>query len=75
VPKAAAKSSASRCYFLYFAQKTDVIFYTLPRSINTIKTWTHVFKTIQDEVVNFPDDSSDNEKDNLSTKYKIIAQA
>jgi hypothetical protein len=25
-------------------------------------------------VVNYLDDSSDNEKDNLSTKYKIIAQ-
>jgi hypothetical protein len=34
-----------------------------------------VFDTIQYEVVNFPDDSSNNEKYNLSTKYNIIAQA
>jgi hypothetical protein len=34
----------------------------------------HVFNTIQYEVIKFPDDSSDNEKDNLSTKYNIITQ-
>jgi hypothetical protein len=65
-PKAAGESSG---------QNTDVISDTFPRSINIVKTWTHVFNTIQYEVVNCPDDSSNNEKDNLSTKYKIIAQA
>jgi hypothetical protein len=33
-----------------------------------------MFNTIQYKVVNCPDDSRDNEKDNLSTKYKSIAQ-
>jgi hypothetical protein len=66
MPKAIGESSG---------QNTDVISDNSPRSISTVKTWTHVFKTIQYKVVNFPIDSSDNEKDNLSTKYKIIAQA
>jgi hypothetical protein len=65
VPKVVGESSG---------QNTDVISDTSPISINTVKTWVHVFNTIQYEVVNYPDDSSDNEKDNLSTKYKIIAQ-
>ena len=56
-------------------QSSEVISDTSPRSINIVKTWTHVFNTIQYEVVNCPDDSSDNENANLSTKYKIIAQA
>jgi hypothetical protein len=64
VPKEAGESSS---------HNTDVISDTSPRSINTVKTWMHVFNTIQYEVLNYPDDSSDNEKDNLSTKYKIIA--
>jgi hypothetical protein len=55
-------------------QNTDIISDTSIRSISTVKTWTHLFKTIQYEVVNCPDDSSDNKKDNLSPKYKIIAQ-
>ena len=65
-PKAAGESSG---------QNTDIISDTSIRSISTVKTWTHLFKTIQYEVVNCPNDLSDNEKDNLSTKYNIIAQA
>jgi hypothetical protein len=66
VPKEASESSG---------QNIDAISDTSPRSINIVKTWMHVFNTIQYEVVNCPNDSSDNEKDNLSTKYNIIAQA
>ena len=33
-----------------------------------------MFNTIQYKVVNYPDDSRDNENDNLSTKYKNITQ-
>ena len=64
-PKAADES---------YVHNTDVISDTSPRSISTVKTRTHIFNTIQNELVNCPDDSSDNENDNLSTKYKIIAQ-
>jgi hypothetical protein len=66
VPKATSKSPG---------QNTDVISDTSPRSINTVKTWTNVFNILQYELVNFPDDSSNNENEDLSTKYKTIAQA
>jgi hypothetical protein len=66
VPKATGEISG---------HNTDVISDTSPRSINTVKTWSQVFNTIQYEVVNYTDDSSGNEKDDLSTNYKIIAQA
>jgi hypothetical protein len=56
-------------------QGSDIISDTLPRSINTVKTWTHVSNVLQFELINCPDDSSDNEKDNLSNKYKIVAQS
>jgi hypothetical protein len=65
-PKATGESSS---------QNAEVISDTSPRSIDTVKTWTHVFNTLQYELVNCPDDSSDNEKEDLSTKYKIIAQS
>jgi hypothetical protein len=66
VPKAAAKSSS---------QGSDIFFDTSPRSINSIKTWAYVSNIPQSKSVNCSDDSTDNEKDDLSTKYKIIAQA
>ena len=56
-------------------QGLDIISDTSPRSINTVKTWTHVSNVLQFEMINCPDDSSDNEKDNLSNKYKIVAQS
>jgi hypothetical protein len=34
-----------------------------------------VFNILQYELVNCLDDSSDNEKENISTKYKIVAQS
>jgi hypothetical protein len=56
-------------------QSSDIIFDTSPRSINTVKTWTHVSNILQYELINCPDDSNDNEKDDLSNKYKIVAQS
>jgi hypothetical protein len=47
---------------------------TSPQSINSIKTWSYVSNILQYKSINCLDDSSDNEKDDLSTKYKIIAQ-
>jgi hypothetical protein len=55
-------------------QSSEVIFDTSPRSISTIKTWTNVFNILQYELINFHDDSSDNEKEDLSIKYKTISQ-
>jgi hypothetical protein len=57
------------------SQNTDALSDTSPRSIDTVKSWTQVFNILQYELVNCPDDSSDNEKEDLSTKYKIVAQS
>ena len=66
MPKSAAESSV---------QGSDIVFDTSPRSINSVKTWSYVSNILQSESINCLDDSSDNEKDDLSTKYKIITQA
>jgi hypothetical protein len=47
----------------------------LPRSIDNVKSWPQVFNILQYELVNCPDDSSENEKEEISTKYKIVAQS
>jgi hypothetical protein len=65
-PKSSTESSS---------QGSDVVSDTLPQSINSVKTWSYVSNILQSESVNYSDDSSDNEKDDLSTKYKIVAQA
>ena len=54
-------------------QSSDVFFDTSPRSINKVKTWMNVFNILQYEMVNYPDDSNNNEKEDLSTKYKTIS--
>jgi hypothetical protein len=57
------------------SQNTDALSDTSPRSIETVKSWTQVFNILQYEMVNCSDDSSDNEKEDISTKYKIVAQS
>jgi hypothetical protein len=57
------------------SHNTDVLSDTSPRSIDTVKSWTQISNILQYELVNCPDDSSDNEEDDLTTKYKIIAQS
>jgi hypothetical protein len=57
------------------SQNVDVLSNTSPKSIDTIKSWTHISNILQYELVNCPNDSSDNEKEDLATNYKIIAQS
>ena len=59
VPKEVVESSG---------QGSDIVFDTSPRSINTIKTWTHISNVLQPEVTNCLDDSYDEENDDTSTK-------
>jgi hypothetical protein len=56
-------------------QSSDILSDTSPRNIDIVKTWTHVFNTLQYELVNCPDDSSDNEKEDLYIKYKVVSQS
>jgi hypothetical protein len=66
MPKSTAESSG---------QGLDVVSDTSPWSINSINTWSYISNILQSELINYLDDSSNNEKDDLSTKYKIVAQA
>jgi hypothetical protein len=50
------------------SQNTYALSDTLPRSIDTVKSWNQLFNILKYELVNFLDDSSDNEKEDLSTK-------
>jgi hypothetical protein len=56
-------------------QGSDNVSDTSPQSIDSVRTWSYISKVLQSELVNFSDDSSDNEKDDLTTKYKIVVQA
>jgi hypothetical protein len=55
-------------------QGLDIFSDTSPRSIDSIRTWSYVSEVLQSKLVNCSDDSSDNERDDLATKYKIFVQ-
>jgi hypothetical protein len=57
------------------SQNTDFLSDTSPKMIDSIKSWMQVFNILQYELVNFPDDSGDEELATLATKYKIVAQS
>jgi hypothetical protein len=54
---------------------SDNVFDTSPQSVDSIRTSSYISKVLQSDLVNCLDDSSDNEKDDLTTKYKIVVQA
>jgi hypothetical protein len=56
-------------------QGSDNVSDTSPQSIDSVRTWSYVSEVLQSELVNYSDDSSDNERDDLDTKYKIVIQA
>jgi hypothetical protein len=66
MPKNIGKSSS---------QGSDIISNTLPRSINTVKTWKQVSNVLQRKLINCSNNSNDNEKEGISTKYKVVTQS
>jgi hypothetical protein len=70
-----APQKASKAIAESPGQGSDVVFDTSPQSIDTVKTWSYVSDILQSDLVNFSDDSSDSEKDDLDTIYKIVVQA
>jgi hypothetical protein len=54
---------------------TDVLSDTLPRTIDTVKSWTQVFDILQHELINFPEDSGDKVSETHATKLRDIAQS
>jgi hypothetical protein len=69
---AMAPRKASKANVEVLGQGSDNVSDTSPRSVDSIKTWSFVSDVLQSELVDYSDDSSDNEKDDLTTKYKIV---
>ena len=69
-PQKASKASAE-----ISGQGSDNVSDTSPRSIDSIRTWSYILEVLQSDLVNCLNDSSDNEKDDMTTKYKIVVQA
>jgi hypothetical protein len=55
-------------------QGSDNVSDTSPRRVDSVRTWSYISEVLQSDVVNCSDDSSDNEKDDMTTKYKIFVQ-
>jgi hypothetical protein len=55
-------------------QGSDNVVDTSPQSIDLVLNWLFVSDVLQAELVDYSDDSSDNEKDDITTKYKIVIQ-
>jgi hypothetical protein len=56
-------------------QGSDNVSDTSPRSVDSVPNWSVVSDILQSELVDYSDDSDDNEKDDLNTKYKIVVQS
>ena len=54
---------------------SDNVTDTSPQSVESIPNWSFVLDILQFELVDYSDDSDDNERDNLNTKYKIVVQS
>jgi hypothetical protein len=72
---AMAPRKASKATVEVSGQGSDNVFDTSPRSVDSVRTWSYISKVLQSELVDGLDDSSENEKDDLITKYKIVVQA
>jgi hypothetical protein len=56
-------------------QASDNVANTSPQSVDSIPTWSFFSDVLQAELVDYSDDSNDNEKDDLTIKYKIVVQS
>jgi hypothetical protein len=52
----------------------DVISDTSPIREYTMKTWMQVFDILQYELINYPDDSGDEDTETQATRYKTVAE-
>jgi hypothetical protein len=69
-PRKAAKANVEVA-----GQGSDNVSDTSPRSVDSVPNWSFVSDILQSELVDYSDDSDDNEKDDLNTKYKIVVQS
>jgi hypothetical protein len=70
-----APRKASKANVEVSGQGSDNVSDTSPRSVDSVRTWSYISEVLQFELVDVLDDSSENEKDDLITKYKIVIQA
>ena len=56
-------------------QGSDNVSDTSPRSVDSVPNWSFVSDILQSKLVDYSDDSDNNEKDDLNTKYKIVVQS
>ena len=66
---------ASKASVEVSGQGSDNVADTSPRSVDFVPNWLFVYDVLQAELVDYFDDSSDNEKDDITTKYKIVVQS
>jgi hypothetical protein len=53
----------------------DVLSDTTSRVIDAIKSWRQVSNILEHAIINFPDDSVEEEDESFSTKLKFVAQS
>jgi hypothetical protein len=53
----------------------DILSDTTPRATDTIKTWTQVFEILEHEIINCPEDSTEEEDDSYAANLRHIAQS
>jgi hypothetical protein len=69
---AMAPRKATKANFEVSRQGSDNVSDTSPQSINSVLNWSYVSDILQVELVDYSDDSDNNEGDDLTTKYKIV---
>jgi hypothetical protein len=72
---AMASRKAAKANVEISGQGSDNVSDTSPRSIDSVPNWSFVSDILQSELVDYSDDSDDNERDDITTKYKIVVQS
>jgi hypothetical protein len=69
-----ASRKASKASVEVSGQGSDNVANTSPRSVDSVLNWSFVSDVLQAELVDYSNDSSDNEKDDITTNHKIDIQ-
>jgi hypothetical protein len=72
---AMAPWKATKANVKVLGQGSDNVSNTSPRIIDSIPNWSYVSDMLQSELVDYSNDSDDNERDDMTTKYKIVIQS
>jgi hypothetical protein len=70
-----APRKATKANVEVVGQGSDNVSDTSPQSVDSVPNWSFVSDILQSELVDYSDDSDNNEKDDLNTKYKIVVQS